>query len=134
MNLELKYFKPYLLQGVKCSVKGEKAGFELVGISDNKWIELHEVGRSVTEEYSPVDVFMHLRPLSDLTKEIEYNGVKNILIDSLLDKDIILFNLYNSYSVDYKLLRHGDVEKLFKYHFDVFGLIDKGLAIDINTL
>jgi alanyl-tRNA synthetase len=25
-------------------------------------------------------------------------------------------------------------EKLFKMHFDVFGLIDKGLAIDINTL
>jgi hypothetical protein len=25
-------------------------------------------------------------------------------------------------------------QKLFKWHFDVFGLIEKGLAIDINTL
>lgn len=25
-------------------------------------------------------------------------------------------------------------EALFKLHFDVFGLIDKGLAIDINAL
>ena len=26
------------------------------------------------------------------------------------------------------------VELLFRHHFDVFGLIEKGLAIDINTL
>ena len=26
------------------------------------------------------------------------------------------------------------MEKLFKWHFDVFNLLEKGLAIDINTL
>jgi hypothetical protein len=32
------------------------------------------------------------------------------------------------------LNKHQDVQKLFEWHFDVFGLISKGLAIDINTL
>jgi hypothetical protein len=29
---------------------------------------------------------------------------------------------------------YEDIVKLFEWHFDVFGLIDAGLAIDINTL
>lgn len=36
-------------------------------------------------------------------------------------------------------IKNGDVPykkmvELFKYHFDLFGLIDAGLAIDINTI
>jgi len=34
----------------------------------------------------------------------------------------------------YDFLPHGIFQDLIKAHFDVFGLIDKGLAIDINTL
>lgn len=26
------------------------------------------------------------------------------------------------------------IEKLFKYHFDLFGLINKGLTVDINSI
>ena len=31
-------------------------------------------------------------------------------------------------------MSYGLVSKLIEWHFDVFGLIEKGLAIDINTL
>ena len=31
-------------------------------------------------------------------------------------------------------LPYNIVSKLFENHFDVFGLIEKGLAIDINTI
>ena len=31
-------------------------------------------------------------------------------------------------------LPHGLVSILYEFHFDVFGLIENGLAIDINTL
>ena len=31
-------------------------------------------------------------------------------------------------------MRLDQWQKLFEWHFDVFGLIDAGLAIDINTL
>ena len=77
-----------------------------------------------------------LRPLSDLTKEIEVDGEKfvpaielnwsNITTD-ILSKSINLTNKFNNlFAFDYK--------KLLEWHFDVFGLIEKGLAIDINTL
>ena len=32
------------------------------------------------------------------------------------------------------LQKYSVISKLFEWHFDVFGLINKGLAIDISTL
>lgn len=60
-----------------------------------------------------------LRPLSDL---------KNYPGNTLLDFDVL------KYTNDIKLIRYGDVLWLLEQHFDIFGLIDKNLAIDINTL
>lgn len=69
-----------------------------------------------------------LHPLSDLTKEIEHNGEKFVPEENLLDSEMILRN------VDYRMLRFGDIERLISWHFDIVGLIDKGEAIDVNTL
>ena len=60
-----------------------------------------------------------LRPLSDLTKE----GF--VYLHNYLTKEI---------DNDISLLHYRDIQILLKNHFDVFGLIEKGLAIDINTL
>ncbi len=71
-----------------------------------------------------------LHPLSDLTndtcdfiynKEVDYSSIIqwiNLDIESRL-------------SSKFSLLFWND---LYKYHFDIHGLIEKGLAIDINTL
>jgi predicted nucleic acid-binding protein len=118
-----------------------------------------------------------LRPLSDLTKEIEVNGEKfvpleklypdkHVLFNSKRDKKDILFietKTEAGASADYKLLidnqwrfkfstlKSGYVgnffvfnqyvinnyslyQKLLEWHFDIYGLIENGLAIDINTL
>ena len=117
-----------------------------------------------------------LRPLSDLTKEIEVNGDKFIPVVKLLkiaikdngqnierskinpyycsngigdlicgaDNDIMNVMYYSEkmlFRASNKITKF-DVypyqnklrSKLFEWHFDVFGLIEKGLAIDINTL
>lgn len=104
-----------------------------------------------------------LRPLSDLTKEIEVNGEKFIPIVELL-KIIYADKLHpeeDSYynEIEYGLTGHARawfkyraqleimipdfnllkqpyfiVNKLFEWHFDVFNLIENNLAIDINTL
>ena len=36
--------------------------------------------------------------------------------------------------IDLKYLPYGVVEKLLEWHFDIFGLLEKGLAVDINTI
>jgi len=67
-----------------------------------------------------------LRPLSNLTrKELELEG-----FDSHID-----YLTYENQGVDWTLKApYIMLEYLFTKHYDVFGLIEKGLAIDINTL
>lgn len=73
-----------------------------------------------------------LRPLLDLTKEIEVNGEKFVPIERLSDNCQLghkLFGLNN-----YLDLKVADYFKLLEWHFDIFGMISEGLAIDINTI
>lgn len=74
-----------------------------------------------------------LRPLSDLTKEIELNGEKFIPFNRI---DLSMYELKQLYSnlILPTKLEFWQVEKLFEWHFDIYGLIENGLAIDINTL
>lgn len=86
-----------------------------------------------------------LNPLSDLTKEIEINGEKFVSIDIFSInyfggapklalpklKETFIDNILHS-PID--TIAFGYVQQLIEWHFDVFGLIEKGLAIDINTL
>ena len=84
-----------------------------------------------------------LKPLSDLTKEIDINGEKFIPAEEI----------YNNCECDaereyYELLEEGltgieekslyapytIIEQLLEWHFDIFGLIENGLAININEL
>lgn len=107
------------------------------------------------------EVKLTLRPLSDLTKEIEYNGEKFVPIVELL-KEVHPYDDYSSkyglidYEFDgfwvkayYKSRANYDIslnvgfihnwpnwiiEKLNEWHFDTKGLIEKEYAIDKNTL
>jgi hypothetical protein len=81
-----------------------------------------------------------LRPLSDLTKEMEYDGdiitpIYYRYFDSMFFEDDFLRGIVLRNS-SYKITQcsYGVLQKLFEWHFDVFGLIEKGLAIDINSL
>ena len=73
-----------------------------------------------------------LRPFSDLHKE-------EFKMDTWR-KEAILFlietsNLpYNSRKEHIGGIMFGDMLKLLEWHFDIYGLIKDGLAIDINTL
>lgn len=92
-----------------------------------------------------------LRPLSDLTKEIEVNGeiinpIEEIYNDSWMAlgykvKDygnvcIIQSNEDKSTLEIYKKKPQVNMwwvtQKLISMHFDVYGLIERGLAIDMN--
>lgn len=70
-----------------------------------------------------------LRPLSDLTKEIEHNGEKFVPT-----KALSMWDLEGITAIDIPHIPVNLYELLLKWHFDVFDLIGQGLAIDINTL
>ena len=136
MKLELKHLAPYLPYDLKY------ASNQNFDIKISKW-ELKMVEHQIKiindckfeNDYKPI-----LRPLFDLTEEIEVNGKhfipcyqwdhSNPEQDTYCDRIINVAS--DPSSVEY--LDYFIVEKLFEWHFDIFGLIDAGLAIDINTV
>jgi len=162
MKLELKHLAPYLPFYLKCHAMGEfKFGtedsdspipetFVLNGLLLNNKASIMCLGQN---ELIPLyELFPILRPLSDLTKEIEIDGKKFVPIENIkksmlidleyIDKDGIKSIHYSTGEIDLIAIWNeiadecpiGFYNLLLKWHFDVFSLIDKGLAIDINNL
>lgn len=90
------------------------------------------------------DVKPILRPLSDLSKEIEVGGEKftplyrlssefDIYLYSDLDVELETDDM--PVSVYYSLIKSDRIlKRLLEWHFDVYGLIKRHLAIDINIM
>ena len=122
-------------------------------------IPIDELPYPIGLEVKPI-----LRPLSDLTKEIKVNGEKFVPIVELLKlahetyynekigsryqeiefkqtpiKAKACFSFMATKDLELYTLMPWNfptwiTQKLFEWHFDVFGLIPQGLAIDFNTL
>ena len=78
------------------------------------------------------DFKLIVRELSDLTKEITHNGETFVPIEKLSEKCRMqheLFELQNT--IDLKAL---DYLKLLQWHFDIHGLIERNLAVNLNDL
>lgn len=150
MELELKHLAPYLPYNLETFIIGEfideyadnpiPKGFNIEGLNTG-WVEIHEIGRTVTEQYPFEDVKPILRPLSDLTKEIEHNGEDFVPYEHHVFIEAMAANEYLEYLCEARadlsedrLLPYSIVQLLLEWHFDVFGLIEKGLAIDKTSL
>jgi len=132
MKLELKHLAAYLPYGVKLSK------IHVLNIG-NGIGSLSHILTTKNDQYK-----MILRPLSDLFKEIECNGEKLIPIERLRSE---FLNIYFEIGILNSLVIKGKNEnfiiysstilineKLCEWHFDIFGLIDAGLSVDINTV
>lgn len=84
-----------------------------------------------------------LRPLSDLTNEIEHNGEKFVPVDIIFpekeyktpfDRKVAIEALKLQEVIGFSCTYFSIVQKLKEWNFDIDGLIEKKLAIDINTL
>jgi hypothetical protein len=103
--------------------------------------------------YEEDDVFLDevklcLRPLSDLTTEIEHNGEKFVPIERLWDETLgqVDSNAYDDHFFNTDLnttwissenvlqLEYIVVQKLTEWHFDIFGLREKNLCIYYDEL
>lgn len=138
--LTLENLAPYLPYGVQMSSHGR----------------IYVLNGFILESALNIQDKPILRPLSDLTKEIEHNGRSFVPMDTVghipnnfCKCDFVTdwcdkggdFNEYvkefvngvfGNHHLDY--LPFGFVQKLIEWHFDVFGLLDKNLAIDINSI
>lgn len=74
-----------------------------------------------------------LRPLSDLTKEITHNGEAFVPIYRIDEMGYRIHGLTLD-GIGLLAMPYWVVCKLHSWHFDIYGLIDAGLAIDINTI
>lgn len=131
MILELKHLAPYLPYGLGVEIYDSDNNYD---VPDNGTVMTmgtdllnHHVGG--TFHLKPL-----LRPLSDLTIEIEHNGEKFVPIEWIENEHDIDFNLMLFPLNDEGICNapYFVVEKLFEWHFDVFGLIDQGLAKPIQ--
>ena len=68
-----------------------------------------------------------LRPMSDL--ELPKYAMNDHSVQFFEDGDVDFIQMFFGLG---DVLR--SIEYLYKHHFDVHGLIEKGLAIDVNTL
>lgn len=97
-------------------------------------------------EDNAIKILPILHPLSDLTKPIKHKGEEFIPIAIFLEDIVREWNMCNiNYPNDAKGL-YGDIiknitscefwiiQKLIEWHFDLFGGIESGEAIDVNTL
>jgi len=122
MELELKHFSGYFPHGLDCVIK-------------NKIVRLTSLNRFSCETRPSVhgftwcafkDIKLILQPLSDVTrKELEEQG-----FDSHID-----YLTYENQGVEWTLeAPFNMVQYLLSQHYDIYGLIPAGLAIDRNTL
>ena len=124
MKLELRHLAPYLPYSVKIEhptiMNGKRKISELYSIK-----EFHiEIQHRMYVEISQCKLI--LKPISDLSllvvEEFEkYDGKRNG-VDEIIE------------NIELKSLPYECIEFMFKNHYDFFRLIEKGLAIDINTL
>jgi hypothetical protein len=121
MKLELNHLSEYLPYSLQIQSEDKSDTTILNGkmLTDKYWYRYFEVLK-----YRPI-----LKPISDLLK------------DKIANYDLLgghrNWTFYGEDWVQFKgcqLWSYMDVKTLIEHKFDVFNLIENGLAIDVNTL
>lgn len=127
-HLTIKHLAAYLPYGLK--IQGQTHGEiqEMTGLNSGVVMINHNTkGWADFFDIKPI-----LRPLSDIEKQIDHNGEKFVPMERLTNMAFVNYEM-GLLTID-KDMSLKDYFKLLKWHFDVFGLIENGAAIDINTL
>lgn len=140
-KLTSKEIAPYLPYSLKVTFEGDEHAHEVDSVSFNTVVLISpndEYGTAFIENCRPI-----LKPLSDLFVIQNVNGQKM--------KPILYLRKYNTYDPIGQFIEHirdfegklheasweccpkWVMDKLLEWHFDIFFLIDSGLAVDINT-
>ena len=139
MKLTLEHLAPYLPYSVRYKAIWISSFKNQPDTVENRIMNTGNIGTLYKKRYKLRSAKPILHPLSDLTKEIEMKGVKFMPINifskhdqsNLLD---LLDDMQNDESMTIDLLPYYIIKYLIEWHFDIFGLIESGLAININEL
>ena len=125
-KLELKHWSSYLPYDVK--------------IVESYWSYrfLEQVTEVITLDFSNIGIYFYdeysnlaLRPMSDLNKEVDINGETFTPAERI--KKMYPSDTFSS-TKNIAQWSYRIVQQLLEWHFDIYGLIDEGLAININEL
>lgn len=138
MKLEIKHLAPYLPHDLPIKVLNHKSdytgveysfinGYYYLGGSLHVTYKDGNTGKSVSE-FKPI-----LKPLDDLNESdlIKEWDKEHTIRYGLFG---ISMKLNGAETIDLSHFPLQLITNLFEHHFDVFGLIDQGLAININDL
>lgn len=106
-------------------------GLNFLDNNNKLWqLSLNNCSFALDKKWKPI-----LHPLSELTKEIEVNGEKFVPIEYNAFKNSRdhLLEFQNGFA-HYKSVKYGIIQRLYEWHFDIHNLINRNLAIDINTI
>jgi len=135
-QLTIKELAPYLPFKPLCVCNASQYGVKLLKKDFDVYLMLNLISNDT-------DYKISLRPLSDLTKEIEVNGKKFVPINKLRSDFITIDGSHRHFDYPFTLdgnlcgvlsLPYWVLIELHSLHFDTFALIDRNLAIDINTI
>jgi len=136
-RLTIKEISPYLPYGLKWIFEGSDDIHEVMGI-DTTDFGIHlfspygDYGKCRIYEGKPL-----LRPLSQLTEEIEHNGERFVPYDVLRDMELKDMRLHSDgcLTINHMNIQNCEywrMEKLHEWHFDTANLLDRGLAVSIE--
>jgi len=141
MKLELKHLAPYLPYGLK--IQGQTHGeiAELSAVSENS-VNIKDRGFTYGWWADVFEIKPILRPLSDIGRDNlihdEFTAIESLWLigqkAGLTDEYLggVLRITWTKQML--RITPLWVIERLLEWHFDVFGLIPEGLAIDINTI
>jgi len=122
MKLELKHLAPYLPYELSILPNNYKT----CGSGYGFYYKVLDIGCLSDLENRLEDIKPILKPVEDLIGEI---GLPSAIEDYLRGKGVKRIVDLPYWAITYLL---GENQE--GYNFDVFGLIEKGLAVDINTI
>ena len=131
MKLEPEYLTPYLPYSLKVMMEGKKTNVAWMSTKNIAVIIPDGIGeyKKIPWARAHHNIKPILRPLSDLTPKRKNLATPNTEIMERLKQDNPTFSTdMVIYLISQKGLLYKDFELLFKNHYDVFGLIEKGLA------
>ena len=128
-KLELKHLAPYLPYGIKIY----DGTYSKTVVINHMTYGQHDIGlgRLFNPCYDYRMGLPILRPLSDFCGQ---RIAKESMIDLSCGYEVVEEIWSLEESNDINSISYGVIDILFKNHVDVFNLIEKGLAININTL